>query len=67
MTAIATEIDSLKQNVEKRFSILESIVNQNSGEKKRNIFSKLYSNEFIITWILHQIFMFSNKVNLAAG
>ena len=24
-------------------------------------------NEYIITWILHQIFMYSNKVKLVAG
>eukprot|EP00090_Calanus_glacialis_P008953 TRINITY_DN17274_c0_g1_i1.p1 TRINITY_DN17274_c0_g1~~TRINITY_DN17274_c0_g1_i1.p1 ORF type:complete len:566 (-),score=77.28 TRINITY_DN17274_c0_g1_i1:155-1852(-) len=29
LTAIATEIDSLKQNVEKRFTILESLVQEN--------------------------------------
>ena len=29
LTAIATEIDSLKQNVEKRFTVLESLVQQN--------------------------------------
>ena len=26
-----------------------------------------YINGFIITWILHQIYMFSNKVKLLAG
>ena len=28
---------------------------------------KVSKNGFIITWMLHQIFMFSNKVKLAAG
>ena len=27
----------------------------------------LYANGFIITWILHQIFLFSNKEKLAEG
>ena len=33
MTAIATEIDSLKQTVEKRFTVLESIVTQHNNNR----------------------------------
>ena len=33
-------------------------------ERENNVFNGI---GYIITWILHQIFMFSNKVKLAAG
>ena len=42
--------------------------NQTSRMKKFKIDDKLHDiNGFIITWILHQIFMISNKVKLATG
>ena len=40
---------------------------QREKKKENLVKDKLYTAQSIYTWILHQIFMFSNKVKLAAG
>ena len=34
---------------------------------KFSAFSQYYANGYIITWMLHQIIMYSDKVKLVAG
>ena len=41
------------------------MINAKTINKSSNIF--IYNNRFIITWMLHQIFMYSDKMMLTAG
>ena len=44
----------------------KSAISEHYGTKV-NLKLEPYTNGFIITWILHQIFMFSDKVNRVTG
>ena len=47
---------------------LNSLKNLNQKKYEENIFLLIYIlNRYIITWMLHHIFMYSNKVILATG